>query len=149
MRLKSAAFASAAILVSAIPAASQTVPVIHQYGALALSPAGDRIATIEAQAGRGVVTLRSAADGKVIGTLDPCASCGYSGLTFAPNGDLVFLARDYKAGTVALDYVGEAGADAKGKVRTLATVRGIAQTPRVSPDGRRVALLVTLGAAKE
>ncbi|WP_310596203.1 S9 family peptidase [Sphingomonas sp.] len=148
MRLKSAAFTSAAILLAAplgaMPATSQTAPAVHQYGGLALSPAGDRIATIEAQGPRGVVTLRSAGDGRVLGTIDPCPSCGYSGLAFAPNGDLVFLARDYKAGTVALDY-----ADAKGAVRTLATVRGIAQTPRVSPDGKRVALLVTLGAAKE
>ena len=29
------------------------------------------------------------------------------------------------------------------------TVPGIAQTPRVSPDGKRIALLVTLGAEKE
>ena len=35
------------------------------------------------------------------------------------------------------------------RVRTIATIRGIAQEPRFSPDGRRVALLVTLDAAKE
>jgi dipeptidyl aminopeptidase/acylaminoacyl peptidase len=32
---------------------------------------------------------------------------------------------------------------------TLATIEGIAQGPRFSPDGRRIALLVTIGARKE
>ncbi|MEX6874015.1 hypothetical protein AB2D09_34020, partial [Pseudomonas aeruginosa] len=63
--------------------------------------------------------------------------------TFAPNGDLIFLVRDTAAGNVRLTY-----ADAKA-TRTVATIAGIAQTPRVSPDGKRIALLVTLGAAKE
>jgi dipeptidyl aminopeptidase/acylaminoacyl peptidase len=116
----------------------------HGYGALALSPRGDRIATIEQDAkDRSVVTIRSSSDGKVLRRIDPCGQCSYSGLTFAPSGDLVFLARDRKAGTVALDYAEAA------KVRTIATINGIAQTPRVSPDGKRIALLVTIGAAKE
>ena len=131
---------AATLLATAAPAAAQT---IHQYGALAIAPAGDRVAAVETSAGHGVVTVRSVSDGHVVRTVDPCATCSYSGLTFAPNGDLVFLARDSTAGNVRLMY-----ADAR-TTRTVATVAGIAQTPRVSPDGRRVALLVTLGAAKE
>lgn len=131
---------AATLLATAAPAAAQT---IHQYGALAIAPTGDRVAAVESNTGHGVVVLRGVADGRVLGRIDPCATCSYSGLTFAPGGDLVFLARDSKAATVRLMY-----ADAKG-TRTIATVAGIAQTPRVSPDGRRVALLVTLGAAKE
>lgn len=131
---------AAALLATTTPAAAQ---VIHQYGALAIAPAGDRVAAVESGDGHGVVTLRNTGDGRVTCTIDPCATCSYSGLTFAPNGDLVFLARDSKAGNVRLMY-----ADARA-TRTVATVAGIAQTPRVSPDGRRVALLVTLGAAKE
>ncbi|MBW6522857.1 S9 family peptidase [Sphingomonas sp. RHCKR47] len=131
---------AAALLATTVPAAAQT---IHQYGALAIGPAGDRVASIESGEGHGVVTLRGVADGRVQRTIDPCATCSYSGLAFAPNGDLVFLARDSKAGNVRLMY-----ADARA-TRTIATVAGIAQTPRVSPDGKRVALLVTLGAAKE
>jgi dipeptidyl aminopeptidase/acylaminoacyl peptidase len=133
-------FLAAALLASATPAAAQT---IHQYGALAIAPAGDRVAAVESGDGHGVVTLRNAGDGRVTRTIDPCATCSYSGLTFAPNGDLVFLARDSKVGNVRLMY-----ADARA-TRSIATVAGIAQTPRVSPDGSRVALLVTLGAAKE
>ena len=36
-----------------------------------------------------------------------------------------------------------------GQVRTVATVAGLASTPRFSPDGRRLAVMVTLGATKE
>ena len=129
---------AAVLLATTVPATAQT---IRQYGGLAISATGDRIATVESAAGHGIVTLRSVADGRVLRTIDPCKTCSYSGLTFAPNGDLVFLVRDTAA--VRLTY-----ADAK-TTRTLATIPGIAQTPRVSPDGKRVALLVTLGAAKE
>lgn len=147
MRAKTFALATILLSTTAAPAFAQAV---HGYGGLALSPAGDRIATVEAPAGadpktRGhdAITWRSASDGHVLRTIDPCATCSYSGLGFAPGGDLVFLARDRTAGTVMLQVAG-----AK-TVRTVATIRGIASTPRVSPDGRRIALLVTLNAAKE
>ena len=39
--------------------------------------------------------------------------------------------------------------DRDGKPHTVATIGGIAQTPRFSPDGKQIALLVTIGAAKE
>ena len=138
-------FPIAALLLAGIatPALAQEV---HDYGSLALAPRGDRIATIEkgkAKPDHAVVTLRAVSDGHILRTIDPCASCGYAGLSFAQGGDLVFLARDRAAGTVALIYAGEKA------TRTLATIHGIAQVPRVSPDGRRVALLVTLDAAKE
>lgn len=133
-------FAAALLVATAAPTSAQS---LHQYGALALSPAGDRIATVENSGTRGVVTIRSVADGRVLRTIDPCATCSYSGLTFTPGGDLVFLVRDGSAGNVRLTY-----ADAR-TTRTVATIAGIAQTPRVSPDGKRIALLVTLGAAKE
>lgn len=133
-------FAAALLVATAAPTSAQS---LHQYGALALSPAGDRIATVENSATRGVVTIRAVADGRVLRTIDPCATCSYSGLTFTPGGNLVFLVRDGTAGTVRLTY-----ADAR-TTRTVATIAGIAQTPRVSPDGKRIALLVTLGAAKE
>jgi dipeptidyl aminopeptidase/acylaminoacyl peptidase len=129
---------AAALLASTSPAAAQA---LHQYGALAIAPTGDRIAAVESSGSHGVVTVRAVADGRVLRTIDPCKTCTYSGLSFAPNGDLVFLVRDTAA--VRLTY-----ADAKA-VRTIATIAGIAQTPRVSPDGKRIALLVTLGAAKE
>jgi dipeptidyl aminopeptidase/acylaminoacyl peptidase len=112
-----------------------------QFGGLALSPAGDRIASVEGE-GHAKIVLRRI-DGTAIGTLDPCPVCSYSGLTFAPDGALAFLARDRKAGTVTLEL------NEGDQTRALATVKGIAQTPRFAADGKRIALLVTIGAAKE
>lgn len=131
---------AALLLATAAPASAQT---LRQFGGLALSPAGDRTATVESSGGHGVVTIRNVTDGRLLRTIDPCATCSYAGLTFAPNGDLVFLVRDGTANNVRLTY-----ADAR-RTRMIATIAGIAQTPRVSPDGKRIALLVTLGAAKE
>ncbi|MDB5709487.1 MAG: peptidase [Sphingomonas bacterium] len=134
----------AAILLAATAATPSLAAPIHQYGGLALAPKGDVIATIEeGSADHEVVTLRSAKTGKVLRTVDPCAKCGYAGLTFGPDGSLAYLARDRAAHTVTLMVDG-------GKTqRTIATIGGIAQTPRWSPDGKRIALLVTIGAAKE
>jgi dipeptidyl aminopeptidase/acylaminoacyl peptidase len=116
---------------------------VHGYGALALAPAGDRIATLETASGKShaAITIRSPRDGHVLSTIDPCAQCSYSGLTFSADGALAFVARD--AGGVTLRIAEGAN------VRTVATIAGIASTPRFSPDGRRIALLVTIGANKE
>ena len=116
---------------------------VHGYAALAMAPAGDRIATVETATGRShaAITIRSARDGHVLATLDPCAACSYAGLTFAPDGALAFVTRE---GSTVMLRIAEGTA-----VRTVATIPGIAATPRFSPDGRRIALLVTLGAAKE
>ncbi|MDB5707697.1 MAG: peptidase [Sphingomonas bacterium] len=133
-----------AVLLAATASPAIAAPV-HQYGDLALSAKGDRIATIEGSDAnpRGVITIRAAKDGHVLRAIDPCAKCTYSGLTFAPDGSLAFLQRDRAAGTVLLEID-----DGKAQ-RTIATIGGIAQTPRFSRDGKRIALLVTVGAAKE
>ncbi|GAA0328856.1 S9 family peptidase [Sphingomonas oligophenolica] len=118
---------------------------LHQYAGLALSQKGDRIATIESSEGNphGVITLRDAKEGHILRTIDPCAKCTYSGLSFAADGSLAFLERDRAAATVTLLLD-----DGKAQ-RTIATIEGVAQTPRFSRDGKRIALLVTIGAAKE
>jgi dipeptidyl aminopeptidase/acylaminoacyl peptidase len=136
---------AAALLLSAAPAFAQP---LHQYAGLALSPDGARVATIESDAEanapttpHGHIVIRTAATGAVLDSLDPCVACTYSGLTFAPDGRLVFLAR--QGGTTRLML-------AAGKTpETLATVDGLAEDPRFSPDGSRIALLVTIGARKE
>src|SRR3954465_9101798 len=89
---------AAAFLLSATPALSQP---LHQYADLALSPDGARIAAVESDVEanapslpHGHIVIRAAATGAILDSLDPCAACTYSGLTFAPDGRLVFLARE-------------------------------------------------------
>ncbi len=120
-------------------------PAVHGYASLALAPQGDRIATVERDAaGKETIVLRRVAGGAVMRSFNPCtALCSLTGLTFAPDGSLAWLARDRTAGTVTL------AVDRGGTTHVVATVKGIAQTPRFSPDGGRIALLVTIGAAKE
>ena len=135
-------------LASVLPSVLLAAPAaadVHNYGALAISAAGDRTASVETAAGKRhpAILVRRVADGQVVRTIDPCATCSYSGLTFAPDGALAFVARAGDGATATLQ-VAEPGA-----VRTVATVAGLAATPRFSPDGKRIALLVTLGAAKE
>ncbi|MCM8729655.1 S9 family peptidase [Hephaestia sp. GCM10023244] len=129
----------ALLLVSiATPALAAT----HQYGDLAISPDGTTLATIETNAKTGTaITLRDARDGRILRTIDPCAACSYADPTFGPDGTVAFLMRD--GGVTRLETV-------KGnRAATLATINGIAATPRFSPDGQRIALLVTIGARKE
>jgi len=119
----------------------------HKFDDLAIAPEGDLLAAVEADGepnAHGTIILRNTKDGQVVRRIDPCAKCGYSDLAFGAGGALAFLRRDRAAGTIALDV-----ADAAGQVRTVATIKGVAQNPRFSPDGKRLALLVTLNAAKE
>ena len=123
---------------------------LYQYADLAIAPAGDRVASVESAAepdapntARGVVIIRAASDGHVLARLDPCHGCSYSGLAFGTAGQLAFIARDKATGTATLMVQA-------GRVpRRLASVQGLAATPRWSPDGTRIALLVTVGARKE
>jgi dipeptidyl aminopeptidase/acylaminoacyl peptidase len=132
---------AALLLASAAPAFAAPV---HQYGDLAMAPKGDLIATTEeAKPGHDALVIRRTRDGHIVRTIDPCATCSYAGVTFGPDGSLAFLARDRAAGTEQL-LRDDGKAD-----HTVATISGIAQRPRFSPDGKRIALLVTLGAAKE
>src|SRR5690348_10805038 len=93
------AFTAAVIGIAlSVPATAAT---LHEYGSLALSPAGDRIAALESDATADSATrpherivIRSASTGRILSTIDPCASCSYSALTFGPDGRLAFLERD-------------------------------------------------------
>lgn len=132
------------LIILALSAAAPASAQVHGYGGLALSPAGDRVASVETgKPGHAAIVLRDAGTGAIVRTIDPCAKCGYAGLTFGPAGELAFVAREPGAPSAALIV-----ADAK-TTRTVATIPGLASTPRFTRDGKRLALLVTLGAAKE
>ncbi|HEY4275771.1 MAG TPA: S9 family peptidase [Rhizomicrobium sp.] len=123
---------------------------IHNFSDLALSPDGGKTATVEshdpggqAEEPHGVITVRDAG-GKVIAHYDPCKQCRYSGLTWSPKNDaLIFLGADDKAHQTSLFSA------AANTAKTLTVIKGIANTPRFSPDGARIAILATLGARKK
>lgn len=117
----------------------------HKFEDLAMSPKGEAIASIESDGdAHGAIVLRRASDGQVVRTIDPCAGCSYADLVFAADGRLAFVSRDRAAGMVSLNL-----ADSGGHLRTVATVKGLAEAPRFAPDGKHIALLVTLNATKE
>lgn len=132
-----------ALLLAAAPSAlaAQGKP-IHQFTAVQIAPKGDRIVTIEnVAADHSVVVVRRVRDGGIVRTIDPCHACTYASPTFAADGRLAFLARE--KGHVSVMLADDAGE------RQVGALDGIAQTLRFSPDGRRLALLATYGAAKE
>ena len=125
------------------PLAAQTVPAVRQFGALAIAPAGDRVVAIETVAAdHAALVIRTVKDGRIVRTIDPCKACTYASPVFARDGRMAFLAREAGHVTVML-------ADQAGTERTVATIDGIAQSLRFSPDGRHLAMLATYGATKE
>jgi dipeptidyl aminopeptidase/acylaminoacyl peptidase len=152
MKLSACLIAALAILAGAAkgsPASSE--PPVHSFASLVMAPAGDRIASIEnlqsvtsAEVLHGPVIVRATHDGRVLMSIDPCATCSYSGLAWSADGKaLAFLAADGAAGTVQILLTRGSS------VKTLATLQGVANTPRFSPDGRTLALLATVAAKKK
>jgi dipeptidyl aminopeptidase/acylaminoacyl peptidase len=133
---------------------------MHKYESLALAPDGLRLASVEPIiAGmteaepRGPIVVRSVQDGQVIERLDPCPHCRYSGLAWSPDStQLAFLAADEQSKTVRIERVNVAvmAAPAKSSAAvTLSTVKGVASSTQWSPDGSKLALLVTVDAKKK
>ncbi len=150
LNIKATMFLSAGTLMLGMVHAVAEPVVIREYDALALAPAGDRIADVEAldpgnlpEEAHGAVVVR-AAGGKLIAQFDPCKTCKYSDTAWSPNGNLLaFVAADSAAGKTTL-YVVENGA-----AREASSIVGVANTVRWSPDGTRIALLMTPGAHKK
>jgi dipeptidyl aminopeptidase/acylaminoacyl peptidase len=123
---------------------------LHTYQSLTITPKGDLVASVdsaEAAGGgdrHGKIVIRDSRTGAVVRTIDPCLACRYAGLTWSSKGDaLAFVATDRKSGTAAIVV------SAEGVTRTVTTVKGLAETPRWSPSGDRIAFLAVVGAHKE
>jgi len=137
--------AAFAALMSTV-ASAQNASTIHDFDKLSLAPDGTKVADVEAvdsgnlpKEPHGAVVVRDAA-GKIIGRYDPCKDCKYADTAWSVRGALAFTATASGKATI---YIVE-----NGKLRAAATVNGIANTLRFSPDGSQLAALVTLGAHK-
>ena len=130
----------AAGLMATSSAAAPAPQALHQYGGVALDPAGRRIVSVDTvQGGAGVadgpVVVVRDTQGRVVNRIDPC-DCRYSGPVWSPDGStLAFLATD---GDGPALYAAQGD-----QARLIARISGLAWTPRWSPDGNRLALLVT------
>jgi dipeptidyl aminopeptidase/acylaminoacyl peptidase len=132
-------------------ASSPSAPPIHTFASLVIAPAGDRVASVEnlqsltsAEQLHGAVIVRSARDGRVLRSIDPCAACSYSGLAWSADGEaLAIIATDGAAGTAEILLARDGG------ITTLAALQGVANTPRFSSDGRMLAVLATVAAKKK
>lgn len=150
--------AAATILaVAAMATFHEASATVHEYKFLTIAPNGMSLAAVEplpAAASetepRGPIIVRRSQDGRVLGRIDPCGRCRYSGLAWSPDGtQIAFVATDEVAGRVQIELAAlesrTAGARA---VATLATFKGIAGVLRWSPDGSQLALLATVNAKK-
>lgn len=123
---------------------------LQDYRAVAISAGGERIAAIETDAatagrrGQARIVVRDGASGRVVAQYDPCATCSYDFPSWSPDrASLAFIGADAAAGSATLWVV------RGGQPRAAATIRGVANTARWSPDGSRIALLATVGAKKQ
>jgi dipeptidyl aminopeptidase/acylaminoacyl peptidase len=138
-------------LLAAAALETTTAPLVRQFHDLALTAAADRLADIEssetgeeAKRPHGVLVIRSARDGAVLRTIDPCPTCTYASPAWSPKGDaLAFLASNDDSFGVTL-YVVE-----QGEPRVVVQFKGVAGVPRWSPDGSSLALLATADAHKK
>ncbi len=138
-------------LLAAAAVAAASPPLVTQYHDLALSPSGDRTATVEVVATgeeprepHETLVVRSAKDGAVLHRIDPCKGCRYYAPAWSPRGDrLAFVMRDDATGQATLEVFDGA------KLVPMANYRGVGGLPRWSPDGRALAFLATVGARKK
>jgi dipeptidyl aminopeptidase/acylaminoacyl peptidase len=144
------AFLATAIISGAVAQAGSPGTAIRDYRSVAISPAGDRVVSLESiDSGNGkrphaTVVVRDASTGAIAAEFDPCSTCSYDKPSWSPDGKaLAFVASDSRAGSAWL-YVA-----AGGKTRSLTVLQGVASTARWSPDGRTLAMLATIGAKKE
>ena len=143
-------FLATAIISGAVAQAEAPGAAIRDYRSVAISPAGDRVVSLESiDTGNGkrphaTVVVRDASSGAIAAEFDPCSTCSYDKPSWSPNGKaLAFVASDSHAGSAWL-YVAEGG-----RTRSLTSLQGVASTARWSPDGRTLAMLATVGAKKE
>jgi dipeptidyl aminopeptidase/acylaminoacyl peptidase len=114
------------------------------YRWIALSANGSRVAALEVRGADAAVVVRRVDNAAIDYRISLCGYCTLTGLAFAPDGRrITLLLQD--SGTHLTQIVLADGA----ATRLLTTIAGYAALPRWSPDGARLALLVTVWPRKE
>jgi dipeptidyl aminopeptidase/acylaminoacyl peptidase len=139
------------LLAGAIALAQPTEHGIHQYRELSIAPDGSVLAVVEsqtslesAQSVPAEVVVRSLKNGSIVARFQSCSLCEYSGLTWSADGKkLAFIAFDPTLHVARLDAI------EGGQLRTVTSIKGIAETPRWSADGNSLAVLVILDPHKQ
>ena len=135
-------------LMAAAGLASADGGAMRSYRGLAMTAAGDRIAAIETVDGDKAppqVTVRATAGGRIAATYQSvaCGQCRFDAPVWSPDGSaLALIGTDAGAGTASVLVLRD------GKLVTVATLKGVANTVRWSPDGRQLAFLATVDARK-
>ncbi|QOL49451.1 S9 family peptidase [Massilia litorea] len=139
------------VLLTAMAAAAAQGAQMREYRSVAISGGGESVAAIESsdpgipgRRAHGHIVVRDAASGRITAEYDPCATCSYDFPAWSPDRKgLAFIGANRDAGEATL-WVAQGG-----KLTAAATVKGVANTARWSPDGASIALLATVGAKKQ
>jgi dipeptidyl aminopeptidase/acylaminoacyl peptidase len=136
------------VLLAATGLAAADSGAMRSYRGLAMTAGGERIAAIETVDGDKAaprVTVRETAGGAIVAAYESvdCGGCRFDAPAWSPDGtSLALIGTDAKAGSAKLLVL------RGGKLVTVASVKGVANTVRWSPDGRRLAFLATVNAKK-
>jgi len=135
-------------LLAAAGICSADAGALRSYRALAMTANGERLAAIETVEGEQAapqVTVRDTASGRITARYasPDCGGCRFDAPAWSPDGNaLALVGSDAKAGTASVLVLRGA------KLVTVATIKGVANTVRWSPDGRQLAFLATVNARK-
>jgi dipeptidyl aminopeptidase/acylaminoacyl peptidase len=139
-----------AMLVTMLAAAGlSSAEGMRSYRSLAISGSGERIAAIESVEGEPKtgprIVVRDTATGKIVSAFQQsdCVQCRIEAPVWSPDqGAMALISTDAKAGTATVYVLRD------GKLTRVASIKGVANTVRWSPDGRQLAFLATVGAKK-
>jgi dipeptidyl aminopeptidase/acylaminoacyl peptidase len=139
----------AALLALLAAAGASSAEGMRNYRSLAISGNGERIAALESVEGENKqaprIVVRETATGQVVSLFEQsdCNGCRIEAPVWSPDGSaMALISTDGKAGTATVHVLRD------GKLKPVATVKGVANTVRWSPDGRQLAFLATVGAKK-
>jgi len=137
------------VLLAAAGVCSAEAAGLRSYRSLAMTADGERIAAVETVDGEpnapARVIVRESSSGRIVASYENagCTQCRFDAPAWSPDqASLALVVGDARAGTATVHVLRD------GKMTPLATIKGVANGVRWSPDGRQIAFLATVGARK-